>query len=68
MSKLVKITLTASLAGAECIPAGSVIETTAKEAASLVAAGYATYDVAEEDAESKGFQARQTTAKKKRRR
>lgn len=60
-----KIKLTCSLAGAEVLPAGTVIDTTAKEAASMVAAGYAEYVEDEvQTADSKKFATRPTTDKK----
>ena len=39
----VKVKLTTSLAGVETLPAGMIIETTAKEASSLVGSGFAEY-------------------------
>jgi len=41
MSDIVKVRLLASIAGAEMHPAGSIIETTVKEAQSLISHGYA---------------------------
>ena len=66
-----KIKLTSSLAGAEVLPAGTVLDTTEKEAKSLIAAGYAvayTEDEAEiQTAESRGFQEREIAITAKRR-
>lgn len=46
---MVKVRLLASFTGpAGVMPAGSVLETTEKEAASFVSHGYATYDLGEE--------------------
>lgn len=57
----------ASLAGAEVLPAGSIIETTLTEATSLISHGYA--ELVEEEvrtATSPKAEARQTTAKRTR--
>lgn len=64
-----KVTLTCSIAGpAGMFPAGSVLDTTEKEANSLIAAGYAVpYAEPEEveTAESKIFERRETTHKRR---
>lgn len=65
-----KVKLTCSIAGpAGMFPAGSVLDTTEKEAASFIAAGYAVpYDDEEETeietTQSKDFLKRETTAKR----
>ena len=65
-----KIKLTSSLAGAKVLPAGTVIDTTEKEALSLIAAGYAEAYTEEgeiETGESRGFQEREMAITAKRR-
>lgn len=64
---MVKIKLKCSMAGAQVIAAGSIIETTMKEATSLVSAGYAEF-VEEDDVElatSKEAHVRSKTVKRR---
>lgn len=61
MAKTVKIKLTASMAGAQVLSAGSVIEVSAQEAKNLISAGFAELAVEVETATSK--RPRQTTAR-----
>ena len=60
----VKIRLLSSLAGAEVLPAGTIIETTITEAQSLISNGYAELYEEIETAESKPAKARKTTKTK----
>ena len=64
--KLVKIRLTASMAGPGGVyPAGSTLETTPKEAQSLVSNGFAEYITDEViTTESKAAPVRETTARR----
>lgn len=65
---MITIKLLCSISGpAGMFPAGSDLETTDEEAASLVAHGLAEYKEAPvETKEDKGFQTRETTARKRR--
>ena len=59
----VKIKLLCSMAGSEVLPAGTVIKTNEKEAASMVAAGYAIYQPADESEQIPKKRTRRTTKK-----
>jgi len=65
MPQLVKVRLLASMAGADVLPAGSIIETTTTEATSLITHGYAELVEAEvRTASSPKAETRTTTAKR----
>ena len=67
--QLIKIRLTASFGGpAGVMPAGCEIETTQKEASSLVSAGYAEYVEEIITTESKSAPVRETTSRRSRKR
>lgn len=63
--QIVKVRLLASIAGAEMHPAGSVIDTTVKEAQSLISAGYAELVEEVETKTSKAAENRQKAVKKR---
>lgn len=63
--QIVKIRLLASIAGAEMHPAGSVIDTTVKEAQSLISAGYAELYEEVETKTSKAVETREKATKRK---
>lgn len=65
MSKKVKIKLLSSLAGAEVLPAGTVIETTITEAQSLISHGYAELHEEVETKTSKTAESRTKAVKRK---
>jgi len=60
----VKIRLLTSVSGVEMHPAGSIIETTVKEATGLISAGFAELVEEIETAQSKPARARQTTRRR----
>lgn len=63
--QIVKVRLLASIAGAEMHPAGSVIDTTIKEAQSLISAGYAELYEEVEAKTSKAAEIREKAVKRK---
>ena len=63
--QIVKVRLLASIAGAEMHPAGSVIDTTVKEAQSLISAGYAELVEEVETKTSKAAETREKAVKRK---
>jgi len=63
--QIVKVRLLASIAGAEMHPAGSVIDTTVKEAQSLISAGYAELYEEVKTKTSKAAETREKAVKRK---
>lgn len=63
--QIVKVRLLSSIAGAEMYPAGSIIETTVKEAQSLISHGYAELYEEVETKTSKAAEVRKKAVKRK---
>lgn len=68
MTTQVKIRLLTSISGAAMHPAGSIIETSVKEATGLISAGFAELYEEVETAQSASAETRQTAARKPRKR